>query len=53
MGAIERAKILADIAEIGARIYGIIRDKSKASADKDAKIKELEAQLAELKKKVQ
>lgn len=52
MSKISSAKILAEIAEISARIYGIVIDKdlAKKNAEKDRKIKELEAQLAELKR---
>lgn len=48
----ERAKIMAEIADLGTRAYGLLVDKSRAMLDKDTKIKELEAQIAELKRKV-
>jgi ribosomal protein L13E len=52
MSAFARAKTVAEIAEIGARIYGIVVDKRRAAAEQKRKIKELEAQVAELKQKV-
>lgn len=52
MGAIANAKILAEIADIGSRIYGVMVDKSRAMAEKNAKIKELEKQVEDLKAKL-
>jgi len=49
MNAIEKAKLGADIAKLAAEIWGIWQDKRKASADRDQKIKDLEAELAKLK----
>lgn len=53
MSFFDRAKIAAEIAEMGARIYGIVKDKGREAADRDAKIKALEAELAELKRKLE
>lgn len=52
--AVEKAHILAQIAKLGADIYGVLVDKDlkKKEHDKDRKIAELEAQLAELKKQI-
>lgn len=44
-------KIAADIAKIASEIYATIIDKSRDRASKDAKIAELEKQIAELKRK--
>lgn len=51
MALFDRAKVAAEIVEIGSRVYGLLVDKSRSNADRDAKIKELERQLAELKAK--
>lgn len=51
-GFLERTKLFADIAKIGSEIYGLVIDKSRAQRDRDARIKELEKQLAELQAKV-
>lgn len=52
MGALTRAKTVAEIAELLARIYGLLVDKSRAKRQRDQEIKELKAQLAELKQKL-
>jgi len=52
MGVFDRAKIVAEIAEIGSRNYGLVVDKSRAAAERGQKIKELEAQVAELKQRL-
>lgn len=49
MSAISDMKIVADIAEVTSRIWKTIRDNSQKEKDRDAKIKELEKQLEELK----
>ena len=51
MNRFERAKIVAEIAELGSRVYGLLVDKSRAVRDRDQRIKELERQIAELKAK--
>jgi hypothetical protein len=48
MNIFERAKVVAEIAELASRIYGLVVDKSRAMFDRDQRIKELERQLAEL-----
>ena len=48
MNIFERAKVVAEIAELASRIYGLVVDKSRALFDRDQRIKELERQLAEL-----
>ncbi len=52
MNVFERAKIVAEIADLMSRVYGLIVDKSRAMLDRDQRIKELERQIAELKAKV-
>lgn len=52
MNIFERAKIAAEIAELGSRIYGLIVDKSRAIFDRDQRIKELERQVAELRSRL-
>lgn len=52
MNVFERAKIVAEIAELGSRIYGLVVDKSRAVFDRDQRIKELERQIAELRSKL-
>lgn len=58
MNIFERAKIvaeiadLADLADLASRVYGLLVDKSRALCDRDARIKDLEAQLAELRRKI-
>lgn len=52
MNAFERAKVVAEIAELASRIYGLVVDKSRAMLDRDQRIKELERQVAELKTKL-
>ena len=47
-----RAKIVAEIVEIAARTYGIVVDKRRATQERKQKIKELEAQVAELKQRL-
>jgi len=47
-----RAKTVAEIVEIAARTYGIFVDKRRAAVEQKRKIKELEAQVAELKKRL-
>lgn len=49
MSFFDRAKIVAEIAELGSRVYGLLVDKSRAMHDRDQRIKELERQIAELK----
>ncbi len=49
MGAFEKAKILAEIADISSRVYGLLVDKSRSIAADKAKIAELERELAGLK----
>jgi hypothetical protein len=49
---LERAKIGAEIAEIAADIYATLIDKSRSMAEKDARIKHLEAEKAELMKRL-
>lgn len=51
MSIIANAKILAEIAELGSRAYGVLVDKGRAMADRDKEIKELKRQIAELKAK--
>jgi hypothetical protein len=48
MNIFERAKVVAEIAELASRIYGLVVDTSRALFDRDQRIKELERQLAEL-----
>lgn len=43
----ERAKIVAEIAEIGARSSRLVVDKRRAALEQKRKIKELEVQVAE------
>lgn len=52
MNLFERAKILAEIADLTARAYGLLVDKSRARHDQAQRIKELERQVAELKAKL-
>jgi len=53
--SIGSAKVVAEIAEISSRIWGSITDRNAARKEKervlDERVKELEKQLAELKKK--
>lgn len=53
MSVINRAKVLAEIAKLGSEVYGLLVDKALArrNADRDRKIADLEAQIAELKRK--
>lgn len=50
-GFFDRAKITAEIAKLGAEIYAIIVDKRR-DRDSDARIKALEEQVAELKRRL-
>lgn len=52
MNLFERAKVVAEIAELASRIYGLVVDKSRAMLDRDQRIKELERQLAELRARI-
>lgn len=52
MSIIDRAKVLAEIADLAARAYGLLVDKSRATHERDQRIKALEAQVAELKRKI-
>lgn len=52
MSLIDRAKVLAEIAELGSRVYGLLVDKSRAMYERDAKIKELEREIERLKSKL-
>jgi hypothetical protein len=47
-----RVKTVAEIVEIAVRSYGIIVDKGRAALEQKRKIKELEAQVTELKKRL-
>lgn len=53
MSVIDRAKVLAEIVKLGSEVYGLIVDKAlaRSNADRDHKIAELEAQIADLKRK--
>jgi len=53
-GSFNSIKIMAEIAKLAAEAYGIVSDKvlNREKFDKDLKIKELEEQIATLKKKV-
>jgi len=58
MSKLASIKLLGDIVHIGAQIaklgaetYGTFVDKSREKADREARIKELEKQLADLKAK--
>lgn len=51
MSIFDRVKTLAEIADLGTRAYALLVDTSRGVADKDARIKALEAEVAELKKK--
>lgn len=51
MGAFDKAKILAEIAEISSRVYGALKDRTRKQIEQEARIKELEKRLAELEKK--
>lgn len=52
---LEAAKLLADIGKISAEIYGILSDKARdrKNEEKDARIRELEAQVADLRRKLE
>lgn len=52
MNVFERMKIVAEISDLGARVYGLLVDKSRAMHDRDRRIKDLEQQLAELKSRL-
>lgn len=52
MGAFDKAKLVAEITEIGSRVYAALADRSKKVAEREAHVKKLEAELAELKKKL-
>ena len=55
MGAkLDAAKLVADIGKLGAEIYGIIKERKREDRDqiKDDRIRQLEAEIAELKKQV-
>ena len=52
MGFLDKVRITADIAKITSEIYGLIVEKSRAKADREARIKALEAEVAELKKRM-
>jgi hypothetical protein len=52
MGALDRAKTIAEIAELLSRIYGLVVDKGRATRERKQKIKELEAEVTELKKRL-
>lgn len=52
MGLLDKAKIGAEIAKIMSEIYGLILEKGRETAEKDARIKALETELSELKKKI-
>ena len=53
MSVLNKAKALAEITKLGSEVYGLLVDKAlaKRSADKDRKIADLEAQIADLKRK--
>lgn len=52
MSIFDRAKTLTEIAELGSRVYAVIVDRSRAAAERDRRIRELETQVAELKGKI-
>lgn len=52
MGHLANAKIVAEIAKLGAEIYGIFMDKGDDKREKEHKIRVLEARVAELERKL-
>lgn len=51
MSKLNAAKLVVDIAEVASKIYATAVEKSRERADKDVRIKELEAELEKLKAK--
>jgi hypothetical protein len=51
---LDKAKLFAEIAKLGAEIYGIIKEKKREDRDpaKDDHIRKLEARIEELERKV-
>jgi sulfite reductase beta subunit-like hemoprotein len=52
MGLLDRTKLAVDIAKVVAEIYGIVSEKGRRSAEREARIKALETELEELRKRV-
>lgn len=53
MSLLDRVRIGADIAKIASEIYGLIVEKSRKTAEREARIKALEQELTELKRKLE
>lgn len=53
MSLFANAKLTAEVAKLGAEIYAILVDKSRSRAEREARIKTLEAEFAEIKKKLE
>lgn len=52
MNVFDKAKIVAEIAEMSSRIYGLLVDKGREIFNRDQKIKELESKIAALEAKL-